>query len=100
MRWGNPAHGADPASIEIDACHPKLRSSALLPRSLVRLSAALGGRQWFQPLPFPALLAKAFRGELVAQDSADEPAGVLLERVQAARGAMGESRARRRPGID
>jgi type I restriction enzyme S subunit len=48
----------------------------------------------------PALLAKAFRGELVAQDSADEPAGVLLERVQAARGAMGESRARRRPGID
>ena len=48
----------------------------------------------------PALLAKAFRGELVAQDSADEPAALLLERVQAARGAMGESRVRRRPGID
>jgi type I restriction enzyme S subunit len=48
----------------------------------------------------PALLAKAFRGELVAQDSADEPAALLLERVQAERGAMGESRARRRPGID
>ena len=34
----------------------------------------------------PALLAKAFRGELVPQDPADEPAGVLLARVRAARG--------------
>ena len=30
----------------------------------------------------PALLAKAFRGELVAQDPADEPAGVLLARLR------------------
>lgn len=30
----------------------------------------------------PALLAKAFRGELVEQDASDEPAGVLLERVR------------------
>jgi hypothetical protein len=50
------------------------------------LSAALGIRQWFQPLTFPALLAKAFRGELVAQDPADEPVAVLLERVQGIRG--------------
>jgi type I restriction enzyme S subunit len=35
----------------------------------------------------PALLAKAFRGELVPQDSRDEPASVLLERIRAARQA-------------
>lgn len=33
----------------------------------------------------PTLLAKAFRGELVPQDSNDEPASVLLERIRAAR---------------
>lgn len=32
-----------------------------------------------------ALLAKAFRGELVPQNPADEPASVLLERIQAER---------------
>ena len=31
----------------------------------------------------PALLDKAFRGELVPQDPHDEPASVLLERIQA-----------------
>jgi type I restriction enzyme S subunit len=35
----------------------------------------------------PALLAKAFRGELVPQDPTDEPASVLLERIRAARQA-------------
>jgi type I restriction enzyme S subunit len=35
----------------------------------------------------PALLAKAFRGELVPQDPSDEPASVLLERVRAVRQA-------------
>lgn len=33
----------------------------------------------------PALLGKAFRGELVPQDPSDEPASVLLERIRAAR---------------
>ena len=35
----------------------------------------------------PALLAKAFRGELVPQNPSDEPASVLLERIRAARQA-------------
>lgn len=34
-----------------------------------------------------AVLAKAFRGELVPQDPADEPASVLLDRIRAERGA-------------
>ena len=34
----------------------------------------------------PALLAKAFRGELVPQDPNDEPAAVLLARIRAGRG--------------
>lgn len=37
----------------------------------------------------PALLAKAFRGELVPQDPADEPASKLLERIRAQRAAEG-----------
>ena len=35
----------------------------------------------------PAVLAQAFRGELVPQDPGDEPASVLLERIRAARQA-------------
>jgi hypothetical protein len=35
----------------------------------------------------PALLARAFRGELVPQDPNDEPASVLLDRIRAARQA-------------
>jgi type I restriction enzyme S subunit len=38
----------------------------------------------------PALLAKAFSGELVPQDPNDEPASVLLERIRATRAAAGE----------
>ncbi len=34
-----------------------------------------------------AILAKAFRGELVPQDPDDEPASVLLERIRADREA-------------
>lgn len=44
----------------------------------------------------PALLAKAFRGELVPQDPNDEPASVLLERIRAAR-AQEERELRMRP---
>jgi type I restriction enzyme S subunit len=34
----------------------------------------------------PSLLSKAFRGELVPQDSNDEPASVLLERIRTEQG--------------
>ena len=47
----------------------------------------------------PALLAKAFRGELVLQDPNDEPASVLLERIRAAREASeGTGGPKRRKG--
>jgi hypothetical protein len=44
----------------------------------------------------PALLAKAFRGELVPQDPGDEPAAALLERIRAAR-ATAEPETSRKP---
>lgn len=43
-----------------------------------------------------AVLAKAFRGELVPQDPNDEPASVLLERIRASRPAAVPERAPRR----
>jgi type I restriction enzyme S subunit len=43
-----------------------------------------------------AILAKAFRGELVPQDPNDEPASVLLERVRASRAAQAKPTGRRR----
>lgn len=47
----------------------------------------------------PALLAKAFRGELVPQDPNDEPACVLLERIRAVRAASeGAAGPKRRKG--
>jgi type I restriction enzyme S subunit len=47
----------------------------------------------------PALLAKAFRGELVPQDPNDEPASVLLERIRAARAVAPAKPKRRRTGL-
>jgi type I restriction enzyme, S subunit len=43
-------------------------------------------RHRLKSTPLLPLLAKAFRGELVAQDPADEPAAVLLNRLRAERG--------------
>lgn len=47
-------------------------------------------KAFFDRMP-AALLAKAFRGELVPQDPDDEPASVLLERLRAAREGVGKS---------
>jgi type I restriction enzyme, S subunit len=43
-----------------------------------------------------AILAKAFRGELVPHDPNDEPASVFLERIRAGRAAEGKPATRRR----
>lgn len=45
-----------------------------------------------------AILAKAFRGELVPQDPNDEPAGVLLERIRAERAAAPKQKRGARKG--
>lgn len=42
----------------------------------------------------PATLAKAFRGELVPQDTNDEPASVLLERIRATKNVNPDTRDR------
>ncbi|MFN7899809.1 MAG: restriction endonuclease subunit S [Synechococcaceae cyanobacterium] len=55
----------------------------------VRLSAA---RKIVERLT-PALLAKAFRGELVPQDPGDEPASALLERLAAKKRAARQAEA-------
>lgn len=47
----------------------------------------------------PAVLAKAFRGELVPQDPNDEPASVLLERIRASRAAAPAGPQRSGPGV-
>ena len=47
-----------------------------------------------------SILAKAFRGELVPQDPADEPAAVLLTRIQAARGTGKPTRSGRRGRVE
>jgi type I restriction enzyme S subunit len=52
-----------------------------------QLEAKLNTARKFIDRLTPALLAKAFRGELVPQDPNDEPASVLLERIRAARQA-------------
>ena len=46
-----------------------------------------------------SILAKAFRGELVAQDPNDEPASVLLERIKAQRAATPKAKRGRKASV-
>lgn len=60
-----------------------------------RLDARLQTAQTATERLTPALLAKAFRGELVPQDPNDEPASELLRRLQADRPASKSTQGRR-----
>jgi len=62
-----------------------------------RLEARLQAAQTAAARLTPALLAKAFRGELVPQDPADEPAAELLKRLAASQASAPQSRKGRRP---
>jgi len=48
----------------------------------------------------PAILAKAFKGELVPQDPTEEPASVLLERIRAERAVREKKKTIRKQGTD
>jgi type I restriction enzyme S subunit len=47
-----------------------------------------------------AILAKAFRGELVPQDPSEEPAHALLDRIRAERAATPSAKRGRRPRVE
>ncbi len=53
-----------------------------------RIEARLAKAQKQVDALTPAILARAFRSELVPQDPADEPASALLERIKANRPAL------------
>lgn len=56
-----------------------------------RIAAEAGSARKLLDKLDQAVLAKAFRGELVPQDPADEPASALLERIRKARAAKEEA---------
>lgn len=60
-----------------------------------RLEARLQSAQTAAERLTPALLAKAFRGELVPQDASDEPATELLRRLRESRAADATSKPKR-----
>lgn len=61
-----------------------------------RLEARLRAAQTATERLTPALLAKAFRGELVPQDPNDEPAAQLLQRLQASQATAAPQRRKAR----
>ena len=62
-----------------------------------RLEARLKAAQTAAERLTPALLAKAFRGELVPQDPNDEPASELLRRLREQRAAQAPAKPKRGP---
>ncbi|WP_437998205.1 restriction endonuclease subunit S [Sorangium sp. So ce185] len=67
-----------PASEQIEITHKIMSTLAFVER----LEALLADAQEQKRTLDRAILAKAFRGELVPQDPSDEPASVLLERLR------------------
>lgn len=62
-----------------------------------RLEARLAAAQTAAEQQTPALLGKAFHGELVPQDPADEPASELLQRLAASRASAAKPKRSRTP---
>ena len=94
-----------PALKELRLATPSLEEQAEIVRRVDtlfafadRLEARLAKAQAAADRLTPALLAKAFRGELVPQDPADEPAAVLLQRLAASRPASVAKARRPRAG--
>jgi type I restriction enzyme S subunit len=73
-----------------------VRRVELLFSYAARLEARLQAAQASSERLTPALLAKAFRGELVPQDPDDEPASELLKRLAVQRAQAGSTSARPR----
>lgn len=63
---------------------------------LDRVSSEHAQAEHLLPKLDQAILAKAFRGELVPQNPNDEPASALLERIKAERGEQSQKRGRAR----
>jgi len=71
-----------------------VRRVSILSSLLSRLAARIMTAQAIIDRAVPALLSQAFRGELVPQDPNDEPAAVLLDRIQKARAEQQEEKKR------
>jgi type I restriction enzyme S subunit len=73
--------------VDVERQHAAAAKAVAALAEIDRLTAeATAARRLLERLD-QAILAKAFRGELVPQDPADEPASVLLARIKAARAA-------------
>ncbi len=79
------ARVVDSAPIPVPPLAEQIVIASLLDRALIgssRVAERLGEAEEYRRRLDQAILAKAFRGELVPQDPADEPASVLLERIR------------------
>ena len=105
---GKAKHAVNQASInQSDVCSLKLQLPPLSEQTEIvrrvetlfaladRLEARLAQAQTAATRLTPALLAKAFRGELVPQDPNDEPAAELLRRLQQKASSNSEKRRRK-----
>ncbi len=85
---------AVPPLAELKVLVPRIESALALSNVLPEVEAGVGRLADLNR----ALLAQAFRGELVPQDPNDEPASVLLERIRAEREAAAPKKMRKDRG--